>query len=201
LFIEPGSPWENGYVESFNGKMRDELLAREIFYSLKEVQILIKAWRMYYNQVRPHSFGLPTSSTSDEPRPDECPESSLDSGTMIGSRSTRSAYSQLHNKDRDIIRMCWAAPFGITAARPPRAGFPRTLGSGYCGVWLSIGIHTNSADRTLWLEKVPMCDHCYPNLRANVWYRILVTELHFILSWTEVRHPSILWFHFFVPFG
>lgn len=55
LFIEPGSPWENGYVESFNGKMRDKLLAREIFYSLTEAQILIEDWRVYYNQVRPHS--------------------------------------------------------------------------------------------------------------------------------------------------
>jgi len=55
LFIEPGSPWENGYIESFNGKMRDELLAREIFYSLKEAQILIEMWRKYYNTVRPHS--------------------------------------------------------------------------------------------------------------------------------------------------
>ena len=55
LFIEPGSPWENGYVESFNGKMRDELLAREIFYSLKEAQILIEDWRVYYNHFRPHS--------------------------------------------------------------------------------------------------------------------------------------------------
>lgn len=55
LFIEPGSPWENGYVESFNGKLRDELLAREVFYSLQEAQSLIEAWRVHYNQVRPHS--------------------------------------------------------------------------------------------------------------------------------------------------
>jgi putative transposase len=55
LFIEPGSPWENGYVESFNGKMRDEMLAREIFYSLKEAQILIEMWRREYNTIRPHS--------------------------------------------------------------------------------------------------------------------------------------------------
>ncbi len=55
LFIEPGSPWENGYIESFNGKMRDELLEREIFYSLKEAQILIEMWRTQYNKVRPHS--------------------------------------------------------------------------------------------------------------------------------------------------
>ena len=55
LFIEPGSPWENGYVESFNGKMRDELLNGEIFYSLREAQVLIEMWRRHYNTVRPHS--------------------------------------------------------------------------------------------------------------------------------------------------
>ncbi len=55
LFIEPGSPWENGYVESFNGKLRDELLDREIFYTLTEAQILIERWRRQYNTVRPHS--------------------------------------------------------------------------------------------------------------------------------------------------
>jgi putative transposase len=55
LFIEPGSPWENGYIESFNGKMRDELLDREIFTTLKEARVLIEQWRQEYNQVRPHS--------------------------------------------------------------------------------------------------------------------------------------------------
>jgi transposase InsO family protein len=55
LFIEPGSPWENGYVESFNGRMRDELLDREIFYTLKEARHLIEMWRWEYNHVRPHS--------------------------------------------------------------------------------------------------------------------------------------------------
>jgi len=55
LFIEPGSPWENGYNESFNGKLRDELLNREIFYSLKEVEILTEQWRREYNTIRPHS--------------------------------------------------------------------------------------------------------------------------------------------------
>ena len=54
-YIEPGSPWENGYVESFNSKLRDELLNGEIFYSLKEAQILIEAWRRNYNAIRPHS--------------------------------------------------------------------------------------------------------------------------------------------------
>lgn len=54
-YIEPGSPWENGYNESFNGKLRDELLNTEIFYTLKEAQILIEQWRIQYNEVRPHS--------------------------------------------------------------------------------------------------------------------------------------------------
>jgi transposase InsO family protein len=55
LFIEPGSPWENGYIESFNGKLRDELLNREIFTTLTEAKVLIADWRREYNQVRPHS--------------------------------------------------------------------------------------------------------------------------------------------------
>lgn len=55
LFIERGSPWENGYVESFNGKLRDELLNREIFFTLLEAKVLIERWRRHYNQVRPHS--------------------------------------------------------------------------------------------------------------------------------------------------
>ena len=55
LYIEPGSPWENGYCESFNGKLRDECLNGEIFYSLKEAQVVIEQWRVQYNTVRPHS--------------------------------------------------------------------------------------------------------------------------------------------------
>jgi len=55
LFIEPGSPWENGYNESFNGKFRDELLNGEIFYTLKEAKVLIEQWRKTYNTIRPHS--------------------------------------------------------------------------------------------------------------------------------------------------
>ena len=54
-YIEPGSPWENGYCESFNARFRDELLNGEIFYSLREAQILIEQWRIHYNTVRPHS--------------------------------------------------------------------------------------------------------------------------------------------------
>jgi transposase InsO family protein len=55
LFIEPGSPWENGYLESFNGKLRDELLDRELFDTLKEARVLVEQWRRHYNTVRPHS--------------------------------------------------------------------------------------------------------------------------------------------------
>ena len=54
LFIEPGSPWENGSNESFNGKLRDELLNGEIFYSLAQAAVLVEQWRREYNTVRPH---------------------------------------------------------------------------------------------------------------------------------------------------
>ena len=55
LFIEPGSPWENGYIESFNGKLRDELLNGEIFTTLQEAKVLTEVWRRHYNRVRSHS--------------------------------------------------------------------------------------------------------------------------------------------------
>ena len=55
LYIEPGSPWENGFCESFNGKLRDECLNGEIFYSLREAQVVIEQWRVHYNTRRPHS--------------------------------------------------------------------------------------------------------------------------------------------------
>ena len=55
LYIQPGSPWENGYVESFNGKLRDELLNEEIFYTLHEAKVLIEQWRQHQNRLRPHS--------------------------------------------------------------------------------------------------------------------------------------------------
>lgn len=55
LFIEAGSPWENGFIESFNGKLRDELLDREIFDTLLEAKVLTERWRQEYNTVRPHS--------------------------------------------------------------------------------------------------------------------------------------------------
>ena len=55
LFIEPGSPWENGYIESFNGKLRDELLNGEIFDTILEAKVLTEKWRNHYNKIRPHS--------------------------------------------------------------------------------------------------------------------------------------------------
>jgi putative transposase len=55
LYIEPGSPWENGYIESFNGKLRDELLNRELFDTLFEAKVLADRWKREYNTVRPHS--------------------------------------------------------------------------------------------------------------------------------------------------
>jgi len=55
LYIEPGSPWENGYIESFNGKLRDDILDRELFYSVKEAKVIVEDWRLEYNNHRPHS--------------------------------------------------------------------------------------------------------------------------------------------------
>jgi putative transposase len=55
LFIEPGSPWKNGHNESFNGKLRGELLNGEIFYTLAEARALVERWRRHYNTIRPHS--------------------------------------------------------------------------------------------------------------------------------------------------
>jgi transposase InsO family protein len=72
LYIAPGSPWENGYNESFNGSLRDELLNGEIFYSLAEAKVLIEAWRRHYNTVRPHSslgYRPPAPETASPPYP------------------------------------------------------------------------------------------------------------------------------------
>ena len=71
LFIEPGSPWENGYNESFNGKLRDELLNGEIFYSLAQAAVLVEQWRREYNTVRPHSAcgGFPPAPEAIKPSP------------------------------------------------------------------------------------------------------------------------------------
>ena len=75
LYIEPGSPWENGYCESFNGKLRDECLNSEIFYSLREATVVIEQWRNQYNTIRPHSSlnyrpPAPQTSTAQTPQLD-----------------------------------------------------------------------------------------------------------------------------------
>ena len=84
-YIAPGSPWENGFIESFNARLRDELLDGEIFYTLKEAKIVIESWRRHYNTVRPHeSLGykppapevfVPTSAARAalQPRPAQPP--------------------------------------------------------------------------------------------------------------------------------
>ncbi len=67
-YIAPGSPWENGYVDSFNARLRDELLDGEIFYTLREAQIIIESWRRHYNTVRPHA----SLATAHRPRRCSC---------------------------------------------------------------------------------------------------------------------------------
>ena len=76
LYIEPGSPWENGYCELFNGKLRDECLNQKIFYSLKEAQVVVEQWRNEYNTIRPHSSlgyrpPAPQTSTGYQPNLDQ----------------------------------------------------------------------------------------------------------------------------------
>lgn len=91
LFIEPGSPWENGYVESFNGKLRDELLNLEIFDTLLEVRVLLECWRWEYNCCRPHS-----SLVYRPPAPEAFMAAKITGGTLMGGRS-------LFRHDRQIL--------------------------------------------------------------------------------------------------
>jgi putative transposase len=91
LFIEPGSPWENGYNESFNGKLRDELLNGEIFTTLREAQVLIERWRQHYNTVRPHSsLGYkPPAPEAILPRPAGLPYAALRCPTLRSGQPSR----------------------------------------------------------------------------------------------------------------
>ena len=92
LYIAPGSPWENGYCESFNGSLRDELLNGEIFYSLAEARILIEAWRRHYNTVRPHS-----SLGYRPPAPEAVPSPVLPSGSAsLHLRPTLAMEASMH---------------------------------------------------------------------------------------------------------
>jgi transposase InsO family protein len=93
LYIEPGCPWENGYAESFHGRFRDELLNRELFYSVKEAKVLAEDWRLEYNHHRPHSsLGYKTPaqfaaacipSVSATPRPQEYTTETVDNSLIV----------------------------------------------------------------------------------------------------------------------
>ncbi len=97
LFIEPGSPWENGYVESFNGKLRDELLNGEIFDTLLEAKVLVERWRQEYNRFRPHSSLGYRPPAPEAVRPAAMvntglPERIIGGGTRIGGTHSRACH-------------------------------------------------------------------------------------------------------------
>ena len=122
-FIEPGSPWENGYIESFNARLRDELLNGEVFDSLREAQVLIEAWRCYYNAIRPHSsLGYRPPAPESICPPAGRPAPLRSAGHPAGSR----------------IRPCTNIPTG-----PPDGGWSPTAAprlqawAGSCGTQLS----------------------------------------------------------------
>ncbi len=88
-FIEPGSPWENGYCESFNSKLRDELLNGEIFYSLAEARIVIESWRQHYNTKRPHSsLGYRPPAPADVPWPAALPQPASPATSNVADKPT-----------------------------------------------------------------------------------------------------------------
>jgi putative transposase len=95
LYIEPGSPWENGYCESFNSKLRDEFLNGEIFYSMKELRVPAERWRVHYNTVRPHS-----SLGYRPPAPEAWLASSK---TWHGEVETATRFPLLHTPDRGYL--------------------------------------------------------------------------------------------------
>ena len=108
LFIEPGSPWENGYIESFNGKLRDELLNGEIFTTLEEAKVLTEVWRREHNQVRPHSSlgHTPPAPTRRQDRSSQ-PHPNSGCGYIGGGRSdwyrlTRSVLEERMEQVREI---------------------------------------------------------------------------------------------------
>ena len=94
-YITPGSPWENGYIESFNARLRDEFLNGEIFYTLQEARILIEAWRHQYNTIRPHSslgYRPPAPEVLIWPAP---PAASMDAPTPPVSMPTQNRISYI----------------------------------------------------------------------------------------------------------
>jgi transposase InsO family protein len=99
-YIEPGSPWENGYCESFNSKLRDEFLNGEIFYSMKEIRVLAERWRVHFNTIRPHS-----SLGYRPPAPEAWVAKSLGYGEV----ETATRFPLLHTPDCDEISTKLAA--------------------------------------------------------------------------------------------
>ena len=97
LYIEPGSPWENGYCESFNSKLRDEFLNGEIFYSMKELRVLAERFRVHYNTVRPHS-----SLGYRPPAPQAC-QAAINQGH--GEVESANRFPLLHTPDCDGDRI------------------------------------------------------------------------------------------------
>jgi len=88
-FIEPGSPWENGYCESVNSKLRDELLNGEIFPSLAEARIVIEGWRQHYNTKRPHpSLGYRPPAPAAAPQPAAPPQPDSKAASTVAAKST-----------------------------------------------------------------------------------------------------------------
>jgi hypothetical protein len=108
LYIAPGSPWEHGYNESFNGPLRDELLNGEIFYSLAAAKVLIEAWRRHYNTVRPHSslgYRPPAPETATPPLPSSG-SASLHLPTAMAAKAT------MHQQSNRTTRWGPITPFG-----------------------------------------------------------------------------------------
>jgi hypothetical protein len=127
LYIEPGSPWEKGYCEAFNGKLQDECLKPEIFTSLKEARIIIEAWRRHYNTVRPHSsLGYrpqprwPTAlGHFHSNRPNTCIRLSSSSNQNISQarRRLRTPWGQCSLSCRALVRL---AIVGVVLAWAPK---------------------------------------------------------------------------------
>ena len=134
LYVEPGSPWENGYIESFNGKLRDELLNLEIFDTLYEAQVLVEHWRVEYNTRRPHS-SLGYRSPAPEgvravfselrgcaPAPAKNGlDPNLESGTTWGGRSVQRGVFEFEHSD--TRRVLFAPRAGFVAFPTQRFGF------------------------------------------------------------------------------
>ena len=116
LYIEPGSPWENGYCESFNSKRRDEFLNGEIFYSIKDLRVLAECWRVHYNTIRPHS-SLGYRSPA--------PEAWLTSNTRHGEVEISTRFPLPHTPDGGYLNSEIAALHQLFQ-RHKRSGTPRS---------------------------------------------------------------------------